>query len=152
MWVRRLLLRLVRRGQCGHWNCGSFPHSNLRCLVRLPLLMYTFPHWVHRNTFPPSVAARLLSEFGGRTNCNPGLATFSTGISLCTSTSHKMFPTFENSCWNVLGNVCLFSSTFSNCSGSIHCAMSANENSLSTLARVKLKVTVHSNQQWNAHL
>ena len=45
---RRLLLCLVRSGQRGQWNCGSFPHSNLRCLIRFPLFEYPFPHCGHK--------------------------------------------------------------------------------------------------------
>lgn len=32
--LTRLLLCLVRWGQYGHWSCGSFPHSSLRCDIK----------------------------------------------------------------------------------------------------------------------
>jgi hypothetical protein len=40
-------LCLNLRGQPGHWNWGSFPHSSLMCLKRLRLYLYMFPHTVH---------------------------------------------------------------------------------------------------------
>lgn len=50
---RRLLLCLVRSGQWGHWNWGSFPHSNLRCLIRFPLFEYPLPHCGHKTALFP---------------------------------------------------------------------------------------------------
>ena len=47
MWVNRCALRCPFRldlwGQWGHWNCRSFPHSNLRWLMRVGRWRYSFP-------------------------------------------------------------------------------------------------------------
>ena len=47
--VNRLLFCVVRCGQCGHWNCGSLPHSNRIWLIMFFLQRYTFPHLGHWN-------------------------------------------------------------------------------------------------------
>lgn len=39
-----VVLWLVMYGQYGHWQWGFFPHSNLKCLKRFVLHVYTFPH------------------------------------------------------------------------------------------------------------
>lgn len=39
-------LRLHFCGQKGHWNCGSLPHSYVKCLCKESFLIYIRPHCV----------------------------------------------------------------------------------------------------------
>ena len=127
-WTR-LLLYLVRRGQWGQWNWGSFPHSNLRCLMRFPLLEYHLPHCEHWTVFILDLAVHLLAN-------NDPLPSFSTGNPIYSLLFVVLLLTAKTSC-DVADDVLLKSDW----------RMSCKLNSLLQEAHALVKA-----EKWNVYL